>query len=56
MKYYNGDQKNGKTLRDIQNIKINRKLPNIYNIILNIINTNIILIIIIIIIQHIYLV
>ncbi len=32
MKYYNGDQKNGKTLRDIQNIKINRKLPNIYNI------------------------
>jgi hypothetical protein len=30
MKYYNGDQKNGKTLRDIQNIKINRKLPNIY--------------------------
>jgi hypothetical protein len=30
MKYYNGDQKNGKTLRDIQNITINRKLPNIY--------------------------
>ena len=35
MKYYNGDQKNGKTLRDIQNIKINRKLPNIYNMLVS---------------------